>query len=100
MTVAEIQRYIEGAEWRMRTQAQYDYVLADLIGVSVSRVMSSEVHFPDIADVYPNLFEKESEEEIQTKQEEIATVNSTNRFMEFALKHNAMKKKGEKTHDD
>ena len=100
MTVAEVQRYIEGAEWRMRTQAQYDYVLADLIGVSVSRVMSSEVQFPDIADVYPNLFEKPSEEEIKSKEEEVATVNSTNRFMEFALKHNAMKQKGEKTHDE
>lgn len=100
MTVAEVQRYINGAEWRMKTKAQYDYVLADLIGISVGRVMSNEVHLPDIADVYPNLFEKESEEKIEAKKEEVAAINSTNRFMEFALRHNAMKQKGENNNND
>lgn len=95
MTLGEIQRYIEGAEWRMRTKAQYDYALADLIGISVSRTMSNEIKLPPIEDVYTNLFEKPSEEEVAAKQEEVAIINSTNRFMEFALKHNAMKKKGE-----
>lgn len=96
MTVAEVQRYVDGAVWRMRTQAQYDYTLANLFGISVSRVMSNEVEFPPIEDVYTNLFEKPSEEEVQAKKEEVATINSTNRFMEFALKHNAaVKQKGE-----
>ena len=95
MTLAEVQRYIQGAEWRMRTKAQYDYVSANLIGVSVGRVISNEIQFPPIEEVYPNLFEKPDEEEVAAKEEEIATINSTNRFMEFALRHNAMKQKGE-----
>jgi hypothetical protein len=100
MTLIEVNRYIEGAEWRMRTKAQYDYALANLIGISVGRVMSNEIEFPPIEDVYTNLFEKPNEEEVKSKQEEIAITNSTNRFMEFALKHNAaMKQKGE-TNDD
>jgi hypothetical protein len=96
MTIAEAQRYVDGAVWRMRTKAQYDYILADLIGISVSRVMSNEVQYPPIEDAYPNLFDKPSEEEVEAKKEEIAITNSTNRFMEFALKHNAsVKQKGE-----
>lgn len=96
MTIAEVQRYVDGAVWRMRTKAQYDYMLADLIGISVSRVMSNEVQFPSIASVYPNLFEAEAEEVVAAREEEIAITNSTNRFMEFALKHNAsVKQKGE-----
>lgn len=100
MTLAEIQRYIEGAEWRMRTKAQYDYMLSDLIGISVGRMMSNEIHLPPIESVYPNLFEEVDEEEKAQKEEEIAVANSTNRFMEFALKHNAMKQKGENNNDD
>ena len=96
MTLAEVQRYIDGAEWRMRTQAQYDYTLANLIGISVSRVMSNDVKFPSIEKVYPNLFADVDKAEMQSKEEEIAITNSTNRFMEFAMKHNAaVKKKGE-----
>lgn len=99
MTLAEIQRYIKGAEWRMRTKAQYDYMLANLIGVSVGRIMSNEIQFPPIEEVYTNLFDKPDEEEVAAKEEEVAIINSTNRFMEFALKHNAMKKKGEVNDD-
>lgn len=96
MTLAEVQRYIEGAVWRMRTQAQYDYTLSNLIGISVGRVVSNEVHLPSIEEAYPNLFEEVSEEEVSAKEEEIAITNSTNRFMEFALRHNAsVKQKGE-----
>lgn len=90
MTIAEIKRFIEGATWRMKSKAQFDYMLANLIGVSVSRVISKEAEFPSIEKVYPVLFEKElAEQEKQQKEEEIAITNSTNRFLEFALKHNA-----------
>ena len=90
MTMAEINRYIEGATWRMKTQAQFDYMLANLIGVSVARIVSKEAEFPSIEKVYPTLFEKELiEQEKQQKAEDIAITNSKNRFLEFALKHNA-----------
>ena len=90
MTVIEIQRYMEGATWRMKSQAQFDYILANLIGVSVSRVVSSGAEYPSIETVYPSLFDEEmAEEKKQRMEEEAAITNAKNRFLEFALKHNA-----------
>lgn len=93
MTIAELNRYIEGATWRMKSKAQFDYMLANLIGVSVSRVVSKEAEFPSIEKVYPVLFEKElaaiEEQEKQQAEAERIMADSRNRFLEFALKHNA-----------
>jgi hypothetical protein len=89
MTVAEIERYLQGAVWRNKTQAQFDYTLANLIGMSVGRIVAGSSEFPPIEEVYPNLFE----EEIKAKptEEELAMTNSVNRFLEFAMKHNKKK---------
>lgn len=89
MTVAEIQRFAEGAQYRMKMKAQMDYMLADLIGISVGRCVSKEVTYPPIEKVYPTLFEAPSQEEVQKAEEEKLVTNSTNRFLEFAMKHNA-----------
>lgn len=89
MTIAEIIRYQEGAIWRMKQKAQFDYALANLIGISSARMMSSDVNYPPIEDAYPTLFEKTKEED---EPEDIVVQNSVNRFMEFALRHNAMMK--------
>jgi hypothetical protein len=94
MTIAEIDRFIKGATWRIRSKAQFDYILADLIGISVGRIISKEAQFPSIEKVYPHLYEEEELEEIekQKKEEEAAVNTSKNRFLEFALKHNARMK--------
>ena len=90
MTLAEVERYCEGATWRMKQQAQFDYSLANLIGVSVGRLLNSEVEYPTIYDVYPYLFEEEKKIEVEEKaQSDIATTNSINNFLAFAMKHNA-----------
>ncbi len=70
-----------------------DYALANLIGVSSARMMSNEVQFPSIDEVYPNLFEKPKQETVEEVQEETAMTESVNRFMEFAMKHNSRKRK-------
>ena len=90
MTVAEIERYLQGAVWRMKNQAHFDYTLANLIGVSVGRIVGGGNDFPDLF-----------EEEIKNKptEEEVNMTNSTNRFLEFALKHNAKLEKKEATTD-
>lgn len=100
MTVAEIQRYMDGAIWRLKSQAQFDYSLANLIGVSVARVMSNEVSFPPIEDVYPDLFEEEIKEKRRQKEEEIIVQNSVNNFMAFAMKHNSKRKESENLTND
>ena len=96
MTVAEIERYLEGATWRMKSQAQFDYILANLIGISVSRVVSSDTEFPSIEKVYPTLFDEKDaavKAEQELKEQEKAMSASANRFLEFALKHNQRMKK-------
>ena len=70
MTVAEVERWQEGAVFRLKSKAQFNYILADLIGVSVSRMMSKDVKYPDIEDVYPELFEKEKEEHDEERRRE------------------------------
>ena len=94
MTKAEIERYVEGAIWRMRSQAQFDYCLADLIGISVARVMSDDVEYPPIEKIYPTLFDDVIQEQKRQQEEKLRMVDSTNRFMEFALKHNARIREG------
>ena len=75
----------------MKSQAQFDYILANLIGISVSRVVSGDTEFPSIEKVYPTLFD-DNDAAVKAKQEqkeaEKAMEASTNRFLEFALKHN------------
>ena len=85
MTKAEIERYLEGAMWRIKQQAQFDYSLADLIGASVARLFDSRNQFPTIYQVYPHLFE---EAVVEEEQQDIAMTNSINNFLSFAMAHN------------
>ena len=90
MTVAEIERYMEGYTWRLKAEAQLNYSLANLIGMSVGRLMSQDVEFPTLAQAYPTLFEKEIEEE---RLAEEATNRSVNNFLARAMAINKARKK-------
>jgi hypothetical protein len=92
MTPGEIQRYNEGALWRLKSKAQFDYMLANLIGVSSARMMSNDVKFPSLEEAYPSLFEAKTDEVKALEEEELRIQNSTNRFLEFAMKHNAKRR--------
>lgn len=93
MTVAEVQRAMEGAVWRMKSKAQFDYSLANMIGFSVSRLLDSNAEMPTIEEIYPDLFQEEikkrEEEEAEALAQEAAARKAMNNFMQFALKHNA-----------
>jgi hypothetical protein len=93
MTIAEIQRWIEVATWRLKQQATFDYQLADLIGIYSARMLSNEVKFPSIEEVYPSLFGNEIVEEQPIVKDDITTI-SQNRFLAFAQAHNARMQKG------
>jgi len=85
MTLAEAIRQIESKKRQQKAQAQekasYDYILADLVGRSVSRIYSQSAEMPQIADVYPLLFDKqEVEQQRQQKQNELSVL----RFKQFA----------------
>lgn len=96
MTVAEVSRFEEGAIWRLKQKAQFDYTLANLIGISSARMMSSDVKFPTLYEAYPSFFEEEA---IKEAEEDRAATETINRFLEFANKHNAKIRKegGDKT---
>ena len=96
MTIAELERAIESKrrveKVRLQEKASFDYILADLVGRSMARLQSSANHMPEIAEVYPTLFDSK---EIQEKQEEKQAELSALRFKLFAKSHNDKFKKRE-----
>lgn len=95
MTLAEAIRAIESKKrvekLRAQEKASYDYILADLIGRSISRIYSSSSKMPTIQEVYPSLFDTaEIEEQKQQKQMELSVL----RFKMFAQSHNNKLKRG------
>ena len=89
MTLAEINR-AANSKIRMtkiedEKKASFDYILADLIGRSVSRIYNSSNKMPSLSEAYPSLFSKEEEvETIQQKKNELSAL----RFKQFANSHN------------
>lgn len=89
MTIAELDRYCESQQRifirQQRDQASFDYILADLIGRSVARTMSSSNKMPSVAEMYPSLFDTEEiQEKIQEKKENLSAL----RFKQFAQSYN------------
>jgi hypothetical protein len=89
MTLAELTRLLDSKRRTQKLQAQerasYDYILADLIGRSISRVYHSSNTMPEISAAYPTLFDgEEIREQKAKKQAELSAL----RFMQFAQAHN------------
>lgn len=89
MTIGEVIRAAESKTRVMKREnenrASYDYILADLIGRSVSRIYSSSSKMPTLSEAYPYLFTKE--EEIEMVQEKKAELSAL-RFKQFANSYN------------
>lgn len=96
MTIAEIERAIASRKRVMKVQAQerasFDYILADLMGRSIGRIYSSSTKIPEIAAVYPSLFDSQ---EIEEKRAEKKAELSALRFKQFAQSFNKKFKKEE-----
>ena len=89
MTISEVERAMLSRkrvlDREARQKANFDYILADLIGRSIGRIYSSTTNIPDIYSVYPTLFNsQEIEEEKAQRQAELSTI----RFRLFAKAHN------------
>lgn len=85
MTIAELIRLIESKKriekQKAQEKASFDYILADLIGRSISRIYNSSNKVPEISEVYPSLFDsKEIEEQKSIKKDELSAL----RFKQFA----------------
>lgn len=96
MTIAEITRIAKSKQRTTITaskeRAVFDYLLADLIGKSISRIYSNSARMPELYEVYPSLFEQEDIEE--KKQEQRDTLSAL-RFKQFAQSYNKRFKKEE-----
>jgi hypothetical protein len=95
MTFAEITRAAEHWERKqkrdLQERARLTYILADLIGHSVSRVYSQDAKMPTLYEAFPSLFDPPSKAEEEKQAEAMAEISAL-RFMQFAQAHN--KKKG------
>lgn len=89
MTFAELDRALQSKrrveKRKLQEKASFDYILADMIGRSVSRVYNSANRMPDIAEVYPTLFDSE---EIKVQKQEKKNELSVLRFKLFADSYN------------
>ena len=96
MTISEITRMAKSKQRTTITaskeRAVFDYLLADLIGKSVSRIYSNSARMPELYEVYPSLFEQEDIEE--KKQEQRDTLSALI-FKQFAQSYNKRFKKEE-----
>lgn len=97
MTIVEIERAINSKrrvkKIEAKEKASFDYILADLIGKSVSRIYNSSNEIPEINEVYPSLFaSQEVEEQRAAKRDELSAL----RFRQFANAHNKKYMGGDK----
>ena len=91
MTPGEVIRAVESKRKLLRIEAQekasYDYILAGLIVKGVSITLGSKESYPQIEEVYPNLFDdviQEKNEEIQRQKMNLSAL----RFKQFAQSYN------------
>ena len=95
MSIAELTRFIESKhrsqKEELQKQASMDYILADLIGRSISRVYNSSNKMPMLEEAYPNLFDEQVMlEQRANKQAEVSAL----RFKMFANSFNNRFKEG------
>lgn len=95
MTIAEISRAIESKKRvqleQDKKQASHFYILADMVGRSVSRIYNANSELPPISKVYPQLFDQsEADEIIQKNQDKLSAL----RFKQFAQSYNDRYKGG------
>ena len=76
---------------KSKEKAVFDYIMADLIGKSVARIYDNKLQYPDISEVYPQLFDSVA---IQEQKQEKADELSAIRFKLFAESFNKKFKEG------
>lgn len=91
MTIAELNRAVESKKRcqirAAQEKANFDYILADLIGRSIARIHSNSNRMPQIAEAYPTLFESvEVDAKIQEKKDELSALRLKQFAQSFNLK--------------
>jgi hypothetical protein len=81
-TYGEVVRYIMAYNNKLKADIKMSlrsaHLTADLVGVSVARLLDSDITFPGITEIYPELFEEEIKElEIRKKEEELIKIKES-----------------------
>ena len=77
----------------LQQEASMNYQLANLIGVSVGRLMDKKAKMPSLEEAYPTLFEKKEEKTKEPPQQDWRIFKA--RMMQYAGAHNNKQKKKE-----
>lgn len=102
MTIGEVVRAEEAYEWnqkeRQKEKAIFSYKLADMIGLSVARLLGEKDAFPkSVESAYPNLFnDNVPNEKLENKEkakDKPTMDKSAINFLQFATNFNARKNK-------
>lgn len=87
MTYGEIITTIKAKKAKRKIELQevaiLDYKLADLVGISCARLVSSDVKFPELSQVYSFLFDQVVQEQKQQSWEDQKRI-----LMQYAKAHN------------
>lgn len=91
MTIGELDRLVSSRQrvekYRLKEKATMDYTMALLIGRAV-RGGDEEHPFPDLYEVYPDLFLEEAVQHQQAKEDRLAELSAI-RFIQFAESFNS-----------
>ena len=101
-TYGEVIRYIiaynNKLKYDIKMSLRASHLTADLVGISVARLLNSEVKYPEITEMYPELFEEESKQlEVIKEQERLIKLkeNFANLAKVCAPKEDKNNKKGD-----
>lgn len=75
----------------LKAQAAQQHSLANLIGMSVARLMDKEAKFPTLYECYPELFAEEAKKEQEEMAEKEWKLYKA-RIMEYSMANNAKQK--------
>lgn len=100
-TYGEVIRYIEAYSNKIKNDIKMSlrasHFTADLVGISVARLLDSEVKFPDITEMYPELYAEEIKEleKIKEKERLIKLKENFANLAKICVPSNDINKKGD-----
>lgn len=93
MSIGEVARRVKSYERtyrrKLKDKASFDWILGNLIGISVGRCLSSDDTYPELYEVYPTIFDNNEIEELKQKEQDERSVAN---FLAFATAHNLRNK--------
>lgn len=92
MTLAEVKRWIDAHEKcrirELKEQAMISYISVDLIGVSVGRLLTKDVSYPQFTEAFASLFTEEEIKQIEEERLRARREETIARMKAMAKAHN------------